>query len=175
MEYPLYFYGHTNRSGQKKVLSNWYQCKFIDPHDAQSYLTTEQYMMAKKAQLFKDDDSYMSIMNTSSPYEAKMLGRKVKNFNQDIWNKNAKNIVICGCYIKFTESEILKTFLLSTGDRTLVEASPNDKIWGIGISLLEAKSGKPWNGTNWLGECLMKVRELIKNNENIDQYREFKY
>ena len=175
MEQPLYFYGHTGRSGPKKVLSNWYQCEFIDPHDAQSYLTTEQYMMAKKAQLFKDDESYISIMNSSNPNDAKLLGRKVKNFNQDIWNKNAKNIVICGCYLKFTENESLKAFLLSTGNRHLVEASPYDKIWGIGISLLAAKSGKPWNGTNWLGECLMKVRELIKNNGNIDQYREFKY
>lgn len=175
MESNLYFYGHTDKSGKKKVLSNWYYHEFIDPIDAQSYLTSEQYMMAKKAQLFKDDESYLKIMESSTPDKAKMLGRNVKNFDQDLWNKNAKNIVICGCYLKFTQNESLKEYLLSTGNRILVEASASDNIWGIGISILAAKSGKPWKGTNWLGECLMKVRSLIKNNESIEEYRKFTY
>ena len=175
MDHLLYFYGHTAKSGKSKVLSNWYQSEFIDSDDDQSYLTSEQYMMAKKAELFKDDESYNSIMATNSPYDAKMLGRKVKKFDQDIWNKNAKNIVICGCYLKFTQNELLKEYLISTGARTLVEASPNDSIWGIGISILAAKSGKPWNGTNWLGECLMIVRYLINNNKTIDEYKKFIY
>ncbi len=114
-------------------------------------------------------------MNSSCPSEAKILGRKVSNFNQEIWNKNAKNIVICGCYMKFTQNQHLREYILSTGDRPIVEASANDKIWGIGISILAAKSGRPWNGTNWLGECLMIVRDLIKNNKGIEQYKEFIY
>ena len=162
----LYFYGHTYRSGDKKVLSNWFQSEFIDPEDSQSYITSEQYMMAKKAALFGDTKTKKAIMVSICPKEAKNLGRKVRNFNEQIWTQNAVKIVTRGCFLKFTQNQRLKEFLLSTGDRPLVEASPYDRIWGIGISIEDASKGVSWKGRNLLGECLMTVRQLIKDGKS---------
>jgi hypothetical protein len=102
-------------------------------------------------------------MSIDNPKEQKALGRQVKNFNVDKWNIIAKDIVYIGCYAKFSQNESLKQMLLETeGD--LVEASPYDKIWGIGLSSdqPEARNRNTWNGTNWLGEVLTKVREDLK-------------
>lgn len=156
----LYFYGHTNKSGPKKVLSNWYPACFKD-HEGIVYHNTEQYMMAEKAKLFKDDIMREIILKNPDPKHAKELGRRVKNFDQEVWDLNAKKIVTLGCYYKFSQNDDLKLYLLSTKNRYLVEASKWDKIWGIGISLLEAKRGDKWRGTNWLGECLMEVRKIL--------------
>ena len=161
----LYFYGHTEKSGDKKVLSNWYRCNFKDPFDNQIYTSTEQFMMAKKAQIFKDNVSLLKILTTDCPRKAKEFGRQVKNFDEQMWSDRACDIVIYGCYLKFSQNDNLKNYILSTGERILVEASQYDRVWGIGISILSAKSGKPWNGENLLGKCLNQVRSLIKNNQ----------
>jgi ribA/ribD-fused uncharacterized protein len=167
MEY-LFFFGQNNENG---YLSNFYLSNFKDdkPSDLPSlignkneYFCNEQYMMYQKAILFKDLKIAELIMKQNNPIECKKLGRKVKNFDNDIWNKNAKDIVCKGLFLKFSQNIKLKNFLLNTKDKILAEASPYDKIWGIGISVNDAKNGKAFNGTNWLGECLMKVRDELK-------------
>lgn len=142
--------------------SNWYMCKFMV--DGIVYNCTEQHMMASKARYFNDKESEIAIMEEDLPREQKALGRKVKNFDADKWSKVAKTFVIQGCYAKFDQNPYLKKELLDTGDATLVEASPYDKIWGVGLRASDPRINDRanWLGTNWLGEVLVNVRELIK-------------
>ena len=132
------------------------------------YCCNEQYMMAEKAKLFEDNDTLDKIMNTSNPAKQKALGRKVKNFDKDKWEEIARDVVYIANYAKFSQHEDLKEKLLATKDKIIVEASPYDCIWGIGLA--QDDSGitdeKNWRGTNWLGEAIMKVREIIRNKNN---------
>ena len=119
-------------------------------------------MMAMKAKTFGDDYAYALIMDSNDPKDQKAAGRKVRNFNPTIWNAVAKQHVINANIAKF--SGPLKQQLLDTGDKEIVEASPYDKIWGIGLSERDPRrfDKNQWLGTNWLGECLMAVREALR-------------
>lgn len=144
--------------------SNW---AFAPFHlDGTDYTCSEQYMMAKKAELFDDEDTLKKIMATDSPHEQKALGKKVKNFNKAKWEAVAKEVVYRGCLAKFNQNPDLKAFILSTEDQVLVEASPTDTIWGIGLAENDPRALDPnqWKGTNWLGEVLMDVRDTIRDN-----------
>ena len=142
--------------------SQWYPSFFII--DDIMYNTAEQYMMAEKARLFKDKKALKAILETNSPSEQKTLGRMIKNFDKDAWESIARGVVFRGNYAKFTQDKILSYFLLSTGDKIIVEASPFDRIWGIGLSEhdKDCLDTDKWKGTNWLGEAIMKVRDEIR-------------
>lgn len=145
--------------------SQWYPSFFTI--DGIEYNCAEQYMMAKKAMLFKDDETLKKIMNTTSPRDQKIYGREVKNFNVDVWNANCKQFVKEGSFAKFTQNEDLKKVLFASAGTTLVEASPKDKIWGIGLheSDPRVQDRKTWEGTNWLGEILTEVRDQLMKDE----------
>lgn len=163
---PLFFWGHdSNKNGMDACFSNWYPSQFTDIN-GQIFSDTEMWMMYHKALLFKDNEIAQKILQcTNNPKKAKELGRKVKNFDSITWDAHAQNIVYEGLLLKFSQNSKLKKHLLSTGDRLLVEASPYDKIWGIGISSTNAKKTpqKLWPGKNWLGKCLVKTRETLKS------------
>ena len=135
--------------------------------DGQTYNTCEQFMMAEKAALFEDWATRKEILRADKPKQQKALGRKVRGFSEREWVKHRFNIVVRGNMAKFTQNEELKQKLLDTGDRVLVEASPNDGIWGIGLheSVPEAKDMATWEGSNLLGQALVCVRELIRLEE----------
>jgi ribA/ribD-fused uncharacterized protein len=124
----------------------------------------EQYMMAEKARLFGDTEIEEKIMNCNNPNEIKGLGRKVRGFDEEIWNKVKYSIVVNGNYDKFMQNEKLKAYLLSTEDKILVEASPYDNVWGIQMSENDEDIKNPelWRGENLLGFALMEVRNEIK-------------
>ena len=159
---PVFFWGHNPKNGLISSLSNWYECTFTDK--VNTYTSSEQYMMYQKAILFNDTENAQKIMNAKTPKEAKSLGRKVKNFDKSIWDENACKIVYDGCLLKFTQNVELGQFILSTDNKLIVEASPYDQIWGIGLSAANAKKipQNEWPGTNWLGKCLMNVRNSLK-------------
>lgn len=138
--------------------SQWYMSSFIIDHII--YYTAEQYMMAQKALMFGDMVNYNNIINTKSPKLAKEFGRKVQNFNAKKWTNVCKDIVYEGNYAKFNQNVLIKSQLLDTAPKILVEASPYDKIWGIGLSAddIRVNDQKQWLGTNWLGEILTKLR-----------------
>lgn len=140
-------------------LSQWYKSNFIDD-DGTTYNCAEQYMMAQKALLFGDNEIFCKIMNETNPYNIKNLGKLVRNFNDETWNKNKFDIVYNGNLLKFSQNEELKQKLLDTENKILVEASPYDKIWGIGLSVSDKDFYNPilWKGENLLGKILMKVR-----------------
>tara|TARA_B100001057_G_C22828322_1_gene942332 strand:- start:132 stop:635 length:504 start_codon:yes stop_codon:yes gene_type:complete len=142
--------------------SNWWYCEFKDSKGF-LYQNTEQYMMAKKAELFDDKITHEQIMSNPNPKTCKNLGRRVKGFNNSIWDKNKYQIVLEGCFLKFSQNQFLREKLLSTGSKILVEASPYDKIWGIGLTEEQARQTNPslWPGQNLLGQCLMEVRSRL--------------
>ena len=160
----IYFYGHYPHPGRitETCLSQWFNCKFVV--DGQEYHTAEQYMMMQKARLFGDDEIFNAIFFANSPREYKALGRKIKNFDDKVWNEHKYDIVVSGNKAKFSQNIDLKNYLLSTGDAILVEASPYDRIWGIGIDKETAKAGSidDWKGQNLLGCALMDVRDYLK-------------
>ena len=160
----LFFWGHTVKDEiTKACFSQWFPCEFVD--NGVVYKTAEHYMMAAKARLFDDNEILELILETHSPNEAKSLGRKVENFNSEIWDHHKYQIVVQANLLKFSQNQELKEFLLSTEDKVIVEASPYDKIWGIGMLESDKNSGNPplWNGENILGFALMEVRDLLKD------------
>ena len=160
----LFFWGHTNKQNKitKACLSQWWPCKFNA--NGIEYNCAEQYMMSEKAKLFNDQEIYQLILKESSQAKIKKLGRCIKNFNEAIWNKNKVSIVIQGNILKFSQNIELKNFLIETGNKILVEASPYDKIWGIGLDENNPDCRNPfkWKGENLLGFSLMEVRDIIK-------------
>lgn len=151
--------------------SQWLPCIFTI--DNIEYNCTEQYMMAEKARFFKDDESLEKIMKSNNPRSQKAYGRKVKNFNAEAWSAHAKSVVFKANIAKFSQNKNLLTELFNTKGTTLVEASPYDKIWGIGLGAdnPDALDRSKWHGTNWLGEVLNKVRDklMIDFNENTEE------
>lgn len=146
---------------KKTPLTQWSRHGFKDGEGNQ-FNCAEQFMMWKKANMFRDFDIAWKIMKETSPANQQKLGRQVKNFDIDKWNKYKATIVTRGNYFKFSQDEDLKQFLLRTGNDILIEASPYDRVWGIGYSEEHAlKNVDDW-GENLLGKCLMEVRELLK-------------
>ncbi|CAF1294695.1 unnamed protein product [Adineta ricciae] len=96
--------------------------------------STEQYMMYHKAKLFKDEEIADAILHAATPGKCRGLGRRVKNFEADVWWNNRTRIVSEGNYLKFTQNATLKDLLLNEQDTLFVEASPSDAIWGVGLA-----------------------------------------
>jgi ribA/ribD-fused uncharacterized protein len=148
-------------------LSQWSTSPFMGI-DGLMYNCCEQAMMAQKALLFKDKATFKKIMATTNPKEHKSLGKQVKNFNQIIWDTMSYLIVYDINILKFSQCPKHKEALLATGDTILVEASPSDLIWGIGMCEDDprAKDMSQWKGQNRLGFILTKVREVIIDEES---------
>ena len=160
----LFFWGHTpNKDGSigKSCFSQWWNQAF--EVEGVVYKTAEHWMMAGKAKVFQDVTILEEIIACNHPNEAKQLGRKVKNFDPKVWDAHKYEIVKQGNYHKFSQYEELKEFLLNTKKRIIVEASPRDRIWGIGMGQANEKAQNPnlWRGQNLLGFALMEVRDML--------------
>ncbi|MET0236277.1 MAG: NADAR family protein [Kibdelosporangium sp.] len=158
----LFFWGHTPTPGHaagRWVLSQWLMADFTV--DGQVHRSAEHFMMAEKARLFGDSEMRERILASEAPADAKKLGRAVRGFDQDIWVKQRYDIVVRGSIAKFSGE--LRAFLLSTGDKVLVEAAPRDVIWGIGLGRDSPRAQDPaqWRGQNLLGFALMDARAAL--------------
>jgi ribA/ribD-fused uncharacterized protein len=161
----LFFWGHrplANGEIGKSCFSQWWLASFSV--DQVSYLTAEHFMMAEKARLFGDKDTRAKILKAETPKAAKELGRRVKGFDETAWEAERFQLVIKGNLAKFSQNLNLQSFLLTTGEKVLIEASPVDRIWGIGLSATDELAMNPerWRGLNLLGFALMEVRQLIR-------------
>lgn len=161
----LHFWGHCKSKGEyadKSCLSQWYPSNFV--LDGVTYRTAEQYMMAAKARLFDDPVALDKILNCATPAIAKKLGRGVKGHTDSVWLAQRSQIVVAGNLAKFSQDPAFAAFLLSTKDAVIVEASPVDKIWGIGMAYDHPDSNTPskWQGLNLLGFALMEVRDDLR-------------
>jgi ribA/ribD-fused uncharacterized protein len=164
----VFFWGHTPKVGGqsavgKWVFSQWYPAGF--EVDGEHYPTAEHFMMAEKARLFGDEENRLAILRSTHPGEAKTLGGQVRGFDESTWVAQRFGIVVRGNIAKFGQNEPLGEFLLGTGERVLVEASPRDRIWGIGLAEGDPAATDPteWKGLNLLGFALMEVRERLRS------------
>ena len=146
-----------------KCLSQWSPYEFTV--DGVAYRCAEQYMMAEKARLFGDEKALAKIMTAKLPFAMKKAGRGVKGFDTERWNGSKFGIVVKGNLAKFTQNPKLQAYLLGTGSATLVEASPKDRVWGIGMNRTNADVFDPekWKGENLLGRALMEVRRKLRD------------
>ena len=161
----FFFWGHQPQpDGEigKSCLSQWWPAAFV-VNDV-TYPTAEHFMMAEKARLFGDEESREKILKADGPKAAKQLGRGVKNFDDARWQAHRFEFVVAGNLAKFSQNRELGNFLLGTGDQVLVEASPLDRIWGIGLGANAEHATNPaqWRGLNLLGFALMEVRKKLR-------------
>lgn len=157
----LMFWGHQpERDGSlgKGCLSQWWPSTFSV--DGVAYPSAEHWMMAGKARLFEDDEALARILVAESPAEAKNLGRTVRGFDDDRWAEACFDLVTAGNVAKFGQDPALRAYLLGTAARVLVEASPVDRVWGIGLAADDPRAADPrqWRGGNLLGFALMRAR-----------------
>jgi ribA/ribD-fused uncharacterized protein len=143
------------------VLSQWWPVPVTVSDD--TYPSAEAYMMAAKARLFGDAETLELILATDDPAEAKTLGRGVRGFDPEVWEAHCYGVVVAGNLAKFTQHPELGAYLLSTHPAVLVEASPQDAMWGIGLEAAhrDARSPSRWRGRNLLGFALTEVRERL--------------
>jgi ribA/ribD-fused uncharacterized protein len=143
-------------------LSQWWPCAFT--LDGVAYTSAEQWMMASKARLFGDEATLAAILATDDPSAVKKLGRAVRGFDEARWRPACFELVTRGNVAKFGQDPALKEFLLGTGDAVLVEASPLDAVWGIGVAATDEGADDPlrWKGENLLGFALMRAREALR-------------
>jgi ribA/ribD-fused uncharacterized protein len=151
----IYFWRETE--SDYGCFSNWYPSPFTE--DGKLFPTSEHYLMYHKALLMGDVIIAEAILNAVTPKRVKDLGRKVANWDENKWVKNRKKIMYNGILAKCNAHKSIKNCLLATQNKVIAEASPYDKIWGIGLTKFQALGNKPWEGLNLLGEVLMKVRK----------------
>jgi ribA/ribD-fused uncharacterized protein len=161
----LFFWGHQPQPGGtigKGCFSQWWPCEFTV--DGVTYPSAEHHMMTAKALLFGDTDLAERIPLAPHPREAKALGRQVPGFDEQRWAERRFDLVVAGNVAKFGQSPGLRDYLLTTGDRVLVEASPRDRIWGIGMGASNDLATSPghWRGLNLLGFALMEARHQLR-------------
>lgn len=163
------FWGHQEKGSEvsKSCFSQWHESAFEE--DDNRFITAEHYMMYQKAKLFGDHKACEKVLRASNSGEAKAIGREVIGFRQEVWDKKRFEIVVNANLAKFSQKSELREFLINTGSRVLVEASPVDKIWGIGLAQDNPASENPntWKGLNLLGFALMEVRDQLANQHSI--------
>jgi ribA/ribD-fused uncharacterized protein len=161
------FWGHQAPRGRltDACFSQWWPSPFaVDGH---TFPTAEHFMMFAKARLFGDDPTAERVLTAASPRLAKDLGREVKGFSEERWAALRFDVVTVGNLAKFEQTPALGAHLLGTGEAVLVEASPDDLIWGIGLHRGEEGAGDPlrWRGLNLLGFAVTRARRLLTGHE----------
>ncbi|WP_246142818.1 NADAR family protein [Nocardioides rubriscoriae] len=146
----------------RECFSQWWVAPF--DVDGRTYLTAEHWMMAEKARVFGDRESESAVLGVASPAEAKALGRGVRGFDSAVWAEHRFDVVVRGNAAKFAQHPALGRVLDGTGDSTLVEASPDDLIWGIGFAEDDPAAASPraWRGLNLLGFALVQARAVLR-------------
>lgn len=168
----LFFWGHAPKAEGTvgaSCLSQWWPSRFVI--EGMEYNCAEQFMMAEKARLFGDEHARGNILRAKHPKQMKAFGREVRNFDDGVWKKEAYGIVKRASEEKFRQNEELRNFLSNTKNRILVEASPVDRIWGIGLDKRDPNIENPfkWRGTNLLGFALSEARDLLQKEEEQDE------
>ncbi|MFJ2663277.1 NADAR family protein [Nocardia fluminea] len=160
----LAFWGHSARRDGTigaSGLSQWWPATFV--LDGVEFASAEHYMMWRKAMLFDDETTAARILGAGHPGQAKKFGRQIRDFDESVWERARFGIVVAGSVAKFGQNDALRGYLVGTGARVLVEASPVDRIWGIGMAADDPGALDPgrWKGLNLLGFALMRARDEL--------------
>ncbi|WRT68447.1 uncharacterized protein IL334_005423 [Kwoniella shivajii] len=161
--YILFYYWKVTSSNPFHLacMSQWFAKTFVDPnHPNVTFKTAEHYMMYHKALIF-DPEVADDIVNAPTPEEAKERGRKIRNFDRKKWDETSDDVVERGNYLKFGQNEELLRVILGTRRKTLIEASPTDRIWGIGFGVDDAKGKEQEWGSNRMGLALTRARDRL--------------
>lgn len=156
----VYFWG--------EFLSNWYPARFTEAREGKTleFFNSEQYFMYEKAKAFGDEETAMRILfEGKNPKQAKSLGRKVKGYSDEVWDKMRYKVMVRANLLKYLQNKDLEKLLLNEefDGKNFVEASPIDRIWGIGCDEATALDDESnWNGQNLLGKALDEVRSILK-------------
>jgi ribA/ribD-fused uncharacterized protein len=166
----VFFWGHQPQADGSigtGCLSQWWPASFAV--DGVGFATAEHYMMWRKAMLFGDTVAADEVLRVGHPQEAKAVGRTVRGFEDAVWVANRFDIVTDASVAKFSQNPELGAYLLGTGERVLVEASPRDRIWGIGMGAKNENAANPaqWRGLNLLGFALMRARDVLRKEDTI--------
>jgi ribA/ribD-fused uncharacterized protein len=161
----LFFWGHTpKREGvvDASCLSQWFPRAF--EVDGVRYATAEHFMMAEKARLFRDHEALARALASKTPADVRAVGRTVKGYDEAAWERARVDAVVRGNVAKFGQNAELGAFLAATADKVLVEASPRDRVWGIGLGASNpiARDPSKWPGRNLLGFALMEARSALQ-------------
>jgi ribA/ribD-fused uncharacterized protein len=165
MTQPIFFWGG--------IYSQWHRSPFTV--DGEFYRTAEHFMMAEKARTFGDKAVLAAIMKTKDPSDAKALGRQIQGWSDLVWQSVRFQVVCRGSFEKFRQNDDLAQELRASGDAQIIEASPYDKIWGVGLDedaalrwyLDQAHGGDvppekvTWPGLNLLGKAIMVARSML--------------
>lgn len=160
------FYGHRPAPrgpiGARACLSQWYAAPF--EVDGITYPTAEHWLMHQKALAFGDSKSANRVLQSPNPAHAKSVGRAATGYDDAFWSSIRRSVATYGNLAKFTQHPALGRILLSTGDAVLVEASPRDRVWGVGLAFGDPRLSDPeqWRGLNLLGQALMAVRDELR-------------
>ncbi|UGQ09866.1 NADAR family protein [Yinghuangia sp. ASG 101] len=165
----LHFWGHAPQADGSLgagCLSQWWPSPFTV--DDVTYATAEHWMMAGKARLFGDPAAERRAVAAPHPKTAKAVGRQVRGFDEATWVARRFELVVAGNVAKFGQNAALRAFLLGTNTRILVEASPMDRLWGIGLAATDPRADDPaqWRGLNLLGFALMETRARLRAEES---------
>lgn len=157
------------------VFSNWYTSPFdydtgTPEYGVQTFTSAEQAFMLHKAYLFNDHESIAKIMATHNPAQQKKLGKLVKDFDKAKWESVCVDLITNVLVAKFSSGPIIKQILLDTGDKHIVEASPYDVVWGIGMGVDDEDilDESKWKGKNFLGICLMNARNILQDKYSVE-------
>ena len=154
--------------------SQWHPSEFVPPDFLASeryglsedfrFKNAEQYMMYRKAVQFHDGDATSKILVCDNPRDVKSIGRGVRGFDASEWDAVKYDIVKTGNRLKFTQNPALLERLLATGTTKLVESSPTDRIWGIGLTMEDPRAldETKWLGENLLGKALTELRDELR-------------
>ncbi|RPF19692.1 NADAR family protein [Myceligenerans xiligouense] len=162
----LHFWGHQPEPDGalgRGCLSQWWPSPFTV--GGVTYRSAEHWMMAEKARLFQDAEAERAVISAANPALAKAAGRTVRGFEESLWERERFDIVVRGSVHKFSSMPALRTYLVNTRERVLVEASPRDRIWGIGMGARneDAENPSAWRGLNLLGFALMEARTSLRS------------
>lgn len=159
--------GFFHEYGVNGWFSNWYPAVFTV--EGVTYLNAEQYLMHRKALCFGDTATAAQVMADPDPKTVKLLGRSIAAYDEAAWCAVRQEVICRGLLAKFGQNSGLRHQLLATGDAPIAECAPNDSIWGIGIGLEDPRWQDPtqWRGQNILGNALMRVRGLLRREDEM--------
>lgn len=143
--------------GNNDICSNFYLCPLW--YEGHKFHSSEQLFMYLKAKTFEDWDTMKEIIECKTPREAKALGRKVRNYNDKVWDSMRDKCMYITVLAKFMQCREFKEFIIDNSEKTFAEASPYDSIWGIKLSEDDPRALDPsqWKGENRLGKCINRL------------------
>ena len=162
------FWGIKRKPEWTRTFSNFYPCEIT--LDGNLYSCSEQVYMHEKAVFFHDDDTATKLLEPGlSPGKYKRLGRLVQGYDDDKWAQVRYDAMLTAVGAKYRQNPTLRSILIATGDRTLVECSPFDTVWGIGLGTHDESGNsddrwthpEQWRGENLLGRALMETRVAV--------------